>query len=149
MKTAIKVLDIIATIWIGVTIIGLIVYICIYPTVAELLKQYVETNLPEKVLEWFDPSKMGRQIASTIYQILKDGSALTIAIIGTVQVYKGDKTRTPHIFLIVGSAVAGCPFGVVGGILGLVDLHNEEKNQVIVEEPKEEQVVEIENKDEY
>ena len=149
MKTAIKVLDIIATIWIGVTIIALIVYVCIYPTVAELLKQYVETNLPEKILEWFDPSKMGRQIASTIYQILKDGAALTIAIIGTVQVYKGDKTRTPHIFLIVGSAVAGCPFGVVGGILGLVDLHNEEKNQVIVEEPKEEQVVEIENKDEY
>ena len=149
MKTAIKVLDIIATIWIGVTIIGLIVYICIYPTVAELLKQYVETNLPEKILEWFDPSKMGRQIASTIYQILKDGAALTIAIIGTVQVYKGDKTRTPHIFLIVGSAVAGCPFGVVGGILGLVDLHNEEKNQVIVEEPKEETVVEVEDKDRY
>ena len=149
MKTAIKVLDIIATIWIGVTIIGLIVYICIYPAIAELIQQYVETNLPEKVLEWFDPSKMGRQIASTVYQILKDGAALTIAIIGTVQVYKGDKTRTPHIFLIVGSAVAGCPFGVIGGILGLVNLHNEEKNQVIVEEPKEETVVEVEDKDRY
>ena len=149
MKTAIKTLDIISTIWIGITIIGLIVYICIYPAIAELIEQYVETNLPEKVLEWFDPSKMGRQIASTIYEILKDGAALTIAIIGTVQVYKGDKTRTPHIFLIVGSAVAGCPFGVVGGILGLVDLHNEEKNQVIIEEPKEEQVVEVEDKDRY
>ena len=149
MKTAIKTLDIIATIWIGITIIGLIVYVCIYPTIAELIRQYVEANFPEKILEWFDPSKMGRQIASSVYQILKDGAALTLAIIGAVQVYKGDKTRTPHIFMIVAGALAGCPFGIVGGILGLVDLHNEEKNQVIVEEPKEETIVEVEDKDRY
>ena len=81
MKTAIKVLDIIATIWIGVTIVGLIVYVCVYPTVAELIKQYADANFPEKIAEWFSTEDMRKQIASSIYEILKDAAALVLATV--------------------------------------------------------------------
>ena len=147
MKTAIKAFDLICAIWAGVFIVGTIVYLCIYPVITDLVQQNIDT-LPQWLVDWVKPYESAGKIVSAVYNLCQYSAALVLAIIGTVKVYGEDKTRVPHIFLIVAGALCACPFGIVGGILGLVDLHNEEKNQLIAKEPEEQSVVEIENKDE-
>ena len=150
MKTAMKVLDIVCCVLIGISIIGLIVYLCVYPIIAEQLQEYVTNNVPEEYWKYFEKFMKSSYIVSIVLSLLKNSAALSLAIIGTVQVFKEEKTsNVPHIFLIVAGAITGVPFGIAGGILGLVDNHHNNSNQaVVVEEPKEETIVEVESKDE-
>ena len=150
MKKAIRVLDVLCCVFIGLAIIGTIVYIIVYPIVAEQVQAYLNDNVPEKYQKYLVNIIASSRVTSSIFNLLRKGVALVLAIVGTIQVYNGEKSRTPHILMIVGGALVGIPFGVVGGILGLVDLHNEEKNQtqiqVAVKEPDEETIVEVESK---
>ena len=148
MKNAAKALDLIAVIWIVLfEIIGAIVVLSIQNLIISGIAAGLEPYLTEEVLQTIGDVNAwvrGVLIGRCVFGLVKSSIALVLGIIGTVRVFKEDKHKTPHIFMIVCGAIAESPLAIVGGILGLIDSRHRNKTNVIIEKPKEEIIVEAE-----
>lgn len=148
MKNAAKVLDLIAVILAGVGIVGNIVCLATSSLIASSIVTYLQQILSSEQIELLgDINFLIRTaiVISFVYELIIALVGLALGIVGAIRIFKEEKSKTPHIFMIVCGALCGTPFGVVGGILGLIALrHDNNTPNLTVEKPKEEIIVEVE-----
>ena len=127
MKKTAKVFDIIAVALYAVGVIAVIILFIVgnslIPNVIEYLKNSGAEIPADVPIETYAGIVLNTALASWLICELV---GIGLAIPALITVFKGGSSKAPHIMMIVGGAIAGGIFGIAGGILGLVYLHNNE-----------------------
>ena len=128
MKTTAKIFDIVSF---ALAIVSIVLAIgalsFLQNQLVESVTKYIETSktvLPEGMTAQALATALVKTFGVTylIFGIV----ATALAIPAMIVVFKGGSSKAPHIMMIISSVLIGGVLGIVGGILGLVYLHNNE-----------------------
>ena len=154
MKTAAKILNTIGTVLLFSSVVGYIISLAMSALFAEIAYQWtvqwleqMQIAIPETLTAITIRTSI---ISSSVWGLILSGTAFTLGLIATINVFLEKPGKTYHILAIVAGGICCNGLLIAGGILGLIASRHEERNsqaQVRVEKPQEETVVEVETEE--
>lgn len=152
MKTAAKILNTIGTVLLFSSVVGYIISLAMSALFAEIAYQWtvkwleqMQIAVPETLTAITIRASI---ISSSVWGLILSGTAFTLGLIATINVFLEKPGKTYHILAIVAGGICCNGLLIAGGILGLIaSRHEENKAQVRVEKPQEETVVEVETEE--